>query len=127
MSGETVQAWLDRYVEAWRTNDPEQVRALFTDDAVYRYRPYGGERHAVRGLNPIVGNWLEEQDPPGSWEARYEPYAVDGDRAVAAGYSRYYASDKGPERTFHNVFLLRFDADGRCAEFTEYYMREEPE
>ena len=38
--------------------------------------------------------------------------------------SRYFASDKGPARTFHNVFLLRFAPDGRCAEFTEYYMKE---
>ncbi|HET6380380.1 MAG TPA: nuclear transport factor 2 family protein [candidate division Zixibacteria bacterium] len=125
MDRRQVQAWLDRYVEAWRTNDPEQIGALFTDDAVYRYRPYDEARNAVRGLSPIVENWLEEQDPPGSWEAHYEPFAVDGDRAVATGTSRYLASAKGPARTYHNAFLLRFGPDGRCAEFTEYYMLEE--
>ena len=127
MDREQVQDWLDRYVEAWRTNDPEQIGALFSDDAVYRYRPYGGERHVVRGQLPTIGDRLEEQDPPGSWEAHYEPYAVDGERAVATGVSRYHASSKGPARTYHNAFLLRFAPDGRCAEFTEYYMREEPE
>ena len=38
--------------------------------------------------------------------------------------SRYFASDKGPEGP-STVFLLRFAPDGRCAEFTEYYMAED--
>lgn len=119
-----VQAWLDRYVEAWRTNDRGQIESLFTGDAEYRYRPYGGDAHATRGREAIVEAWLEDWDPPDSWEASYEPFAVDGDRAVATGISRYFASDKGPERIFHNVFLLRFTEDGRCAAFSEYYMAE---
>lgn len=126
MNRDALQSWLDRYVEAWHTNDPEQVAALFTDDATYRYRPYGGDQHASIGRDAIVAAWLEEGDPPGSWEASYEPFAVDGDLAVARGTSRYFASAKGPARTFHNVFLLRFAPDGRCAEFNEYYMLEEP-
>ncbi len=27
-----------------------------------------------------------------------------------------------PEQTYHNAYLLRFGPDGRCAEFTEFYM-----
>ncbi|HET6745963.1 MAG TPA: nuclear transport factor 2 family protein [Candidatus Limnocylindria bacterium] len=125
MNHTDVQDWLNRYVEAWRTHDRGQIEALFTDDAVYRYHPYGGDDHANRGREAIVQAWLEDDDPPNSWEASYTPFAVDDDRAVATGFSRYFASDKGPERTFHNVFLLRFADDGRCGDFTEYYMREE--
>jgi uncharacterized protein (TIGR02246 family) len=125
MNRADVQAWLDRYIAAWRSNDPEAIGALFTDDAVYRYRPYGGEEQAVRGRDAIVGSWLEDQDPPGSWQATYEPYAVDGERAVAVGRSHYAASVDEPERAYRNAFLMRFAADGRCAEFTEFYMREE--
>jgi uncharacterized protein (TIGR02246 family) len=125
MERDAVQGWLDRYVEAWRTNDPGAVAALFTDDAAYRYRPYGGDEHAAIGREAIVGAWLEEGDPPGSWEAAYAVFAVEGERAVATGTSRYLASDRGPERTYHNAFLLRFAPDGRCADFTEYYMLEE--
>lgn len=125
MNRADLQTWLDRYVEAWRTEDAHQVGSLFTEDAVYRYRPYGGDAHAVIGRDAIVAAWLEEGDPPGSWEAAYEPWAIEGDRAIATGTSRYLASAKGPERTYHNAFLLRFAPDGRCAEFTEYYMLEE--
>lgn len=126
MNRASVQAWLDRYVEAWRTNDPARIADLFTEDAVYRYRPYGGDRTAAIGRDAIVTAWLDEGDPPGSWQAAYEPYAVEGDRAVAIGRSEYFASAKGAARTYHNAYLLTFAADGRCAEFVEYYMREEP-
>jgi ketosteroid isomerase-like protein len=119
-----VQEWLDRYVAAWRANRREPIEELFTEDAVYRFRPYGGDAHAVRGHEAIAKAWLDEQDAPDSWQARYEPFAVEGDRAVAVGTSRYLASDAHPERAFHNAFLLRFAPDGRCAEFTEYYMEE---
>lgn len=125
MTHTDLQGWLDRYVDAWRSNDPAAIGDLFTDDAVYRYRPYGGDAHATIGREAIVAAWQDEGDPPDSWEARYEPFAVDGDRAVATGISRYLATGDAPERTFHNVFLLRFGPDGRCAEFSELYMLEE--
>jgi SnoaL-like domain len=125
MNRSDLQAWLDRYVAAWRANEPDPISELFTEDAVYRWRPYGGDDHAVRGRDAIVDSWLEEPDDPTSWNAHYEAYSVDGDRAVATGTSRYEASGEDPERTYHNVFLLRFAPDGRCAEFNEYYMLEE--
>ena len=124
MNRSDVQAWLDRYVEAWRANDAELIKPLFTDDAVYGYRPYEDPERTIRGNAAIVASWLEDPDPPDSWEANYEPYAVEGDRAVAVGFSRYLATDSAPEKTYHNAYLLRFAPDGRCAEFSEFYMEE---
>jgi ketosteroid isomerase-like protein len=125
MNHADVQRWLDRYVEAWRANVPEPIAALFTEDVAYHYRPYDDAEHSVRGREAIVSDWLEEPDW-GAWEAHYEPYAVEGDRAVAVGWTRYAATDREPPRTFHNAWLLRFAEDGRCAEFREFYMRQEP-
>lgn len=116
-----VQAWLNRYVAAWRSNDPAQIGDLFSDDARYRYYAWG---EWTQGREAIVASWLEDPDQPGSWEAHYEPWLVAGDRAVAIGTSRYAASADQPERVFWNCYLLTFAADGRCSEFTEYYMRE---
>lgn len=122
----TPREWIEAYGRAWEARDPDAAAALFTEDAVYRYRPYADPEQTVTGNAAIAESWLEEPDAPGSWEARYEPYAVDGDRAVAIGFSRYRAGETEPERTYHNAYLLRFAPDGRCSEFTEYYMREEP-
>jgi hypothetical protein len=116
-----VQRWLDRYVEAWRTYDPATIGDLFADDVSYAYQPY---REPTRGRDAVVAEWLESPDDPASWEASYEPYAVDGDRAVAVGESRYLEGGK-LARLYYNVWLLRFDDDGRCADFVEYW-REHP-
>jgi SnoaL-like protein len=116
-----VQRWLDGYVDAWRTYDPASIAALFADDATYAYQPY---REPLRGRDPIVASWLESPDAAGSWEARYEPYAVDHDRAVAVGESRYLENGK-LAALYYNVWLLRFDDDGRCSDFVEYW-REHP-
>jgi len=117
-----LQAWLDRYVDAWRQNKPEAIEALFTEDAIYRFRPYSAEGEVATGRQAIVEQWLSEPDDPQAWEADYEVFAVDGDRGVATGTSHYFATTYRPDRLYYNCFLLRFDADGRCAEFTEYFM-----
>ena len=86
MTREDVAAWLDRYVAAWQSYDRDAIGDLFSEDAQYRYHPYD---EPVVGRGAIVDSWLEEDrvDEPGSFEARYEPYAVDGDRAVVTGAS----------------------------------------
>jgi ketosteroid isomerase-like protein len=125
MDRSDVQGWLDRYVEAWRANERGPIEELFTDDAVYGYRPWDSDRDTVRGREAIITSWLEEPDEPDAWEAHYEPYAVEGDQAVAIGWSRYAPRGDQPERTYHNAYLLRFAPDGRCAEFHEFYMLED--
>jgi SnoaL-like domain len=112
MTREQVQAWLDAYVAAWRSY--EGIADLFTEDAMYRYHPYD---EPLRGRYAIAGSWSEEPDEPGSWEAAYEVLLVDGDGAVATGETRY---DDG--QTFSNLFVLEFDSEGRCREFTEWFM-----
>ena len=120
-----VAQWLDDYVAAWQTYDVAGIGSLFSKDAVYRFHPWDDGDDAVRGREAIVSNWLEGPDAQGTWSAEYAPWLVDGDRAVATGVTRYLAekgADGKVEREYHNVFLLRFDADGRYAEFTELYM-----
>ena len=116
-SRERVQAWLDAYVEVWRTYDRDAIAELFSADASYAYHPYDDE--PLRGREAIVESWLSERDEPGSWEASYAPLLVDGDRAVATGESRY-----ADGRTFSNLYVMRFDGEGRCSEFVEWYMEQ---
>lgn len=122
MDKASVTRWLERYVAAWRSYEPDDIRALFSEDAVYRYHPWDEAPEAVEGREAIVASWLAEPDAPAAWEASYRPWVVEGDRAAAVGVSRYRATDVEPEAVYHNVFLLRFDEEGRCAEFVELYM-----
>jgi uncharacterized protein (TIGR02246 family) len=125
MDHAAVQAWLDRYIEAWRSNDAETIGALFTDDAVYSYGPMRDDD--LRGRDEIVKSWLEAPDQPSDWDAHYAPHVVEGDRAVATGWSRYYdsgGSHDTPRDEYANVYLLEFGADGRCSDFREFFMQD---
>jgi hypothetical protein len=97
----------------------DEIRELFSEDAEYRYQPWG---EPIVGRDSIVGDWLEGRDAAGTYSARYSPYAVDGDQAVAVGESRYTNPDGSLRAIYHNVFLLGFDDDGLCRSFTELFM-----
>lgn len=128
MYHDEIQVWLDRYVAAWETYDAAAIGALFSEDATYRYHPADAP---IVGRAAIVASWLESDpaipagtpDEPGTYAAHYEPYAVDGDRVVAVGWSRYWTdASRAIERaTYDNCFLLEFDGAGRCRAFIEFY------
>ena len=119
------EGWLERYIDAWRLNDPAAIGDLFSADARYAYDPF---EEAVIGRAAIVASWLAEPDDPDSWVAEYGPLAIDGDVFVAHGRTRYLTDDRQDiDREFANVFVCRFDTDGRCSDFTEWYMRRRPE
>jgi hypothetical protein len=122
-----VQRWLDRYVQGWLMYDPDVIGDLFSEDAEYRYHPWD---EPERGRDTIVRSWVEPdgnasaRDKPGTYEAHYEPYAVDANRAVATGWSRYKHPDGSFRTLYHNAYLLEFDDDGRCRSFTEFYIEQ---
>lgn len=124
---ETVQGWLDAYAHAWETYDGDDVRALFSDDAEYRWHPFDDPE---KGRETIVEAWLNpdgnasSRDVPGTYKADLHPFAVDGNRAVAVGTCTYWTdtSRSKVDRIYFNNWLLEFDDDGKCSSFTEYYM-----
>jgi len=116
-----VNAWLERYVEAWGSYDREQIGELFAEDARYRYHPFD---EPIRGREAIVESWFDEPDERGTYEAEYRPVAIDGDTAVAVGSSSYRDSPRDEiARVYDNCFVIRFDDDGRCVDFVEWYMK----
>jgi ketosteroid isomerase-like protein len=121
MTHDDASRWLEGYIDAWRSYDATAIGALFAEDAEYRYHPWD---EPLRGRDAIVEDWLDQRDEPGTWDAEYAPWAVEGSRLVATGTSRYKAVDGQPARTFHNVFLVELDGDGRATSFTEVFAEE---
>jgi ketosteroid isomerase-like protein len=122
-----VARWLEDYIEAWKTYDRDRIAALFAEDVECRYHPYD---QPIRGRDAVVESWFGEgegapgPDPEGTYEASYSPIAVDGDVVVAIGSSTYSERPGGPaNEIYDNCFVMRFDADGRCREFTEWFMK----
>jgi ketosteroid isomerase-like protein len=126
---DTAQAWLDRYLAAWKSYDAGDIAGLFSEDVRYRFYPYADW---VVGRDAVVRSWTGEltdaaastRDEPGTYDASYAPIAVDGEVVVATGTSTYSETPGGPvTQVFDNCFVMRFDDEGRCREFTEYYTK----
>ena len=64
MDHATFKDWLDRYVDAWRLNDPVAIGDLFSTDVRYAYDPF---EEAVVGRTALVAAWLADPDDAGSW------------------------------------------------------------
>ena len=116
LSRETVQQWLDDYVAAWRSYDPEAIRALFAPHVTYAYHPWD---EPLEGPEAVAASWLDDRDEPGSWAAAYTADLIAGNDAIATGETRYSSGSH-----FSNLFQLEFDDDGRCTRFVEWYLEQ---
>lgn len=115
--GAVATAWVEAYRRAWESNDPSDIRALFTEDAIYRARPAFAP---WVGHEAIVAGWLEHQDAPGSTTFEAAVLAVDGETAVIRCVTGY---PEGPKiGTYDNLWVLRLAGDGRAAEFTDWWI-----
>jgi hypothetical protein len=115
------QAWLDRYVGAWKSYDPADIGALFSADAAYRYHP---EDEPLNGRAAIVADWLADQDAAGTYDAHYEPLAIDGETHVASGWSRYFTAEGELRDEYWNVYAVTFDDAGQATSFTEWWIQD---
>src|SRR4051812_7195223 len=115
-ASDELTAWLDRYRTAWTSNEPDDIRALFTEDAEYRYHPWD---EPLTGHEAIVAGWLDSKDEPGDWTFEWEPVAEQGRIGVVEGRTVYR---NGP--SYRNLWVVELAEDGRAARFTEWYMEE---
>ncbi len=115
MNAESTAAWVERYVATWESNDPAAIGDLFAEDATYRQRP---DDDPWQGRDGIIAGWLENKDDPGAWTFRSEVLAVADDLAFVRGWTHY---TDPPD--YLNLWVLQFDGDGRCVDFTEWWMQ----
>jgi hypothetical protein len=125
---DAVDRWLQAYVDAWKTYDPDKIAALFTQEVTYRYHPYDAP---IEGRDAVVRSWLGDsdavgastRDDPDTYDATYRTVAVDDDVAVAVGSTHYSEASASGVEVFDNCFVMRFDPDGVCSDFTEWYIK----
>jgi len=121
ISNESVAKWLSSYVEAWKSYEPDAIRALFTEDCRYYYGPFD---EPLEGREAIVADWLKNRDKAGTYTGSYRMVAANGNLIVTNGRSTYFEADgKTPSREYDNIFILGFDDTGRCSLFKEWYIK----
>jgi hypothetical protein len=116
---ERLDDWMDAYIAAWSSNDPVLIAALFSPDAVYDPQTADGELH---GHAEILEWWRAIDDDPDNWDFEWVPLVETDEVAVVTGTTRYF----DPEASYRNLFVIKFDEDDLCRDFTEWYIEEEP-
>ncbi|BCJ42680.1 hypothetical protein GCM10010168_05780 [Actinoplanes ianthinogenes] len=110
---DAVSGWVAGYRKAWETNDPDDIRGLFADDAAYFTEPYAAP---WIGREAIVAGWLEHRDEPDTTTFTWQPLIVTEELAVIEGHTTY------PDREYRNLWVLRLDHTGQARQFTEWWM-----
>lgn len=113
---EAFRSWLDRYFGAWASNDPDEVAALFPEDAVYSYGPF---REPNRGRDAIVAEWVSGP-PQEDLRVEYESLEVAGERGVAH-WRASWRQDRETLVELDGILVVDFDRWGRCTEHREWY------
>jgi len=117
---ERLDAWMDGYVLAWSSGDADDIAALFTEDAVYDPQTADGE---WEGIEAIIARWQEIDDDEDNWDFEWLPLVETDEVAVVTGRTRYFE----PPTSYRNLFIIRFNDESRCYDFTEWYIEEDPE
>ena len=110
----TAADWIEGYKKAWASNAPDDIRALFTDDAVYYTEPW---TEPWRGADGVVAGWLDRKDDPGNHTFEWSPLVVTDDVWVVQGETVYTDG-----RRYSNLWVIRPGGGGRAREFTEWWM-----
>jgi hypothetical protein len=110
---EQLTRWVEGYLHAWTTNDPDDIRALFTKDAQYYTDPWGDP---WQGHDGIVEGWLRREDQ-GHWTFDWSPVVATDEACVIQGETRYARGT-----VYSNCWIVRLGPDGRAREFIEYWM-----
>jgi ketosteroid isomerase-like protein len=111
-----IAEWADRYFDAWRTNDPSDVAALFAENAVYFYGPF---RPPAEGREEIVRRWIANADQQ-DVVTTHEVIATNGNTGVVHWTVRFRDGD-GRNVALDGILVVTLDGSGRCVEHREWY------
>jgi ketosteroid isomerase-like protein len=102
------------YERAWRSPGTDALAEVFTPDVTYLVSPWAEPLVGLERLGP----WWEgaRDGPDEAFTMRSEVVAVEGDTAVV----RVAVDYEPPRRPWRDLWVLRFDATGRCTAFEEW-------
>lgn len=108
-----TRQWLDGYIRAWRSKDAADVRAIFTDDAEYWFRP--DDADPARGIDAILEMW--DEDEPAEPEFELDVLIENDDLGIIKGHVDYPG-----HQYYSNLWEVHFAPDGRAHRFVEWFM-----
>jgi uncharacterized protein (TIGR02246 family) len=116
-TNDEVAAWVDAYKRAWISNDADDIAAIFTDDAVYEFRPNDPE--PWRGRDEIVQGWVGEPDAPDTWTLETQILGVLADDTAIVQAVVEYLDDRP---AYDDLWLIELE-NGKARRFTEWAVK----
>jgi ketosteroid isomerase-like protein len=118
MNRSDVERWIENYERAWRTAGTDGLADLFSPDASYLPSPWAAP---VEGVATIARFWEDEREGPDeSFTMAREILAVEGATAVVRVSVDYDGGETAPPQRWRDLWVIRFDRDGRCVAFEEW-------
>ena len=124
MTSSDLQAWLDRYADAFVREEPDAAARLFTATATYQWGPFGG---LLRGPDEIRAKWASAMDQSGPATCDFEILAVTEELGFARWLATYTYPAKRQRVRYDGVFVVRLTPDHLCSEFREWWNTHEEE
>ena len=116
MDHATVEDWVRRYEELWRTPGTDRLGELFAPGASYLPSPW------AEPVADLAAFWDGERvGPDEGFIATSEVVAVDGATAVVR-VSVDYATGK----RWRDLWVITLDDEGRCTAFEEWPIAPRP-
>jgi SnoaL-like protein len=121
MDREAFGGWLEAYFAAWISNEPDDVGALFTEDATYAVGPFAD---VWVGRQEIVSRWTSGAQEDVAYA--YEILAFEGETGIAHWNVRARPEGEPHRAEWDGILLITFAPDGRCLDHREWLVRREP-
>jgi ketosteroid isomerase-like protein len=118
MNVSELERWLDAYGKAWEQRDADGVCRIFNEDALYYETPFAEPFKGHEGIRSYWSSVTADQR-----DIRFEsrPVGVVGSTGIAHWSARFKLESNGANVELDGVFLLEFDADGRCKTLREWW------
>ncbi len=124
MSPVALNDWLGSYGRAWQTKDPVAFSELFSAEAAYYWGPF---REPQRGRQAIASAVRAAFSRQSEVHFSYKILAGSAAPYVAHWTCEFTRISSGRRITVDGIFVLRFDDQGHCEEFREWWHSDEPE
>ena len=110
--------WLEGYKAAWETRDADKAAALFTPDATYQDEAFTPAHVGAQGIKDY---WTKVTAGQRDVKFQYQLLSVKGNTGIAHWAAQFAVADTPATIKLDGVFLLEFDAGGKCRSLREWW------
>jgi SnoaL-like domain len=123
MSPAALEGWLESYGRAWQARDPIVFSELFTATAEYYWEPFREPQRGRHAIASAVGAAFSGQS-----DVRFRFRLLTDSAApyVAHWTCEFIRISTGRHTTVDGIFVMRFNDQGQCEEFREWWHSDEP-